>query len=110
MTNFEKWFNENLRESASDIASYGADQGYPHITYYSDTTELYDKYESDIQDMLQELAEGLGESKLSLIQGFNRQDMLQGFYNTLELDDQAKCLLVWFACEELSHKVVDEVA
>ena len=57
--------------------------------------------------MIEELADDLGKTKLQVIQGFNRQDMLQGFYETLKLDDQAKQLLVWFVCEELSYRQVE---
>jgi len=109
--NFKECFNENLKDSTQDIANNGADAGYPHITYYSDTTELFDKFEGDILAMLSDCTESIGyTSNIELIKTFNKQDMLEGFYETLRHDDTSKCLLVWFACEELSHQLDSEVA
>lgn len=42
--NFRHWFGANLREYARDIANHGADAGYPHITYTSDTVKVFDKF------------------------------------------------------------------
>ena len=106
MSKFKTWFNENLKDSAKDISSHGADAGYPHITYYSDTTKLFNKYRKDIIEMLKETSESMGYlDTIELLKTFNRQDMLTGYFEELKHDDSSKCLLVWFACEELSHQL-----
>jgi len=103
---FKNWFNENLKDSASDISNNGADAGYPNITYYADTTKLFNKHRQDILELLTETTENCGyQDNIELLKTFGRQDMLEGFYETLRHDDQSKCLLVWFACEELSHQM-----
>jgi len=107
---FKEWFNENLRESAIDIANNGADVGFPAITYYSDTTKLYEKFRKDSWRMLREQAECLGEENVfTMIGHFQRKDMVEEWLKTGEMDDRAKCLMVWFACEELSREIQDSV-
>ena len=107
---FKQWFDENLKDSANDISNNGADAGFSHITYYSDTTILFDRYENYILEKLKETAECIGcDSTTELLQTFNRQDMLDGFFDNLEHDDQSKQLLVWFVCEEYSNELMNEV-
>ena len=99
MSTFKDWFTENLSESAHDIASHGADCGFPHITYTSDTVEIYDKFESDIYDMLNQEADDMGYDNVeAMIATFGRADMLSW-------PEGRKHLLVWFACERLAHEM-----
>lgn len=95
---FKEWFDANLSESAEDIANHGADAGYPCITYTSDCVELYDQFESDIWEMLNEDSESMGfDNPQAMIATFRRQDMLTD-------PDMYKNLLVWYACErEAQH-------
>jgi hypothetical protein len=58
--NFRSWFNANLRCSARDIASHGADCGYPCITYTSDTVRIFDRFAREIWDMAVEEAAEIG--------------------------------------------------
>jgi len=93
---FEGWFNANLRESKGDIARHGADCGYPGITYYTDTVALYDKFEDEIWDALDEDAQSYGQTILELIASFNRaKDVGSGY--------QLKNLLVWYMCERIAN-------
>ena len=93
MTKFSKWFEENLAESARDIANHGANAGYPHITYTSDCVEIYDQFESDIYDALNEDADEFGYDNVeALIATFARSDMLSW-------PEGRKNLLVWYMCE-----------
>ena len=106
MNKFKLWFDENLKDSAKDISNHGADMGFPHITYYSDTTKLYNTYRKDIMNMLQEEVDCCDyKDTIELLKIFNRQDMLEGFFKTLKHDDSSKCLLVWFAVEEFSRQI-----
>jgi hypothetical protein len=99
MTKFNDWFKENLTESAKDISEHGADAGYPCITYTSDTVEIYDKFESDIYEMLNDDADDMGYDNVeSLISTFGRSDMLSW-------PEGRKNLLVWYACERRAHEL-----
>jgi len=96
---FSEWFEENLSDYASDIASHGADAGYPYITYTSDTVELYDQFEDEIYENLRDDAEEFGCSSVDeFVSGFARKDMLND-------PDQRKNLLVWYMCEKLAHQI-----
>jgi hypothetical protein len=96
--NFRSWFNATLRGSARDLASYGADAGFPCITYTSDTVKIFDRFGDEIWNMAVEQADELGcKNVADMIGGFRRSDML---------DDLAtfKTLMVWFACETLASE------
>lgn len=96
--NFRDWFKENLNDYALDIASHGADAGYPSITYTSDCVEIYQQFESEIWEMLCEDAEDMGlDSPVHLIAQFNRIDMTA-------TPEQFKNLLVWYACERTARE------
>jgi hypothetical protein len=98
---FKAWFNANLKEYASDIANHGADAGYPYISYTSDTVTIYNHFESEIWDMLNEAKDEMGyKSVPELITTFGRIDMADD-------PDQFKNLLVWFACETLAREISD---
>lgn len=94
---FRAWFKEHLSESARDIANHGADAGYPHISYISDTVKIFDQYGDEIWDMAVTSADEMGcKNVAEMIAGFGRSDMLCSL-------DQFKNLMVWFACEELAR-------
>jgi hypothetical protein len=96
--NFRSWFKANLRDYAQDIASHGADCGYPYITYTWDTVKIFDKFAREIWDMAVEDAGSLGcRNVCEMIAGFRRSDMIDDI-------DQFKCLMVWFACEKVAHE------
>ena len=98
-TPFRKWFKRHLEEDAQDICLHGADAGYPEITYTSDTVRVYNRFEDDIYDMLNEDADEMGyKSPEELIATFRRSDMLS-------TPDQRKNLLVWYACEKVAREM-----
>jgi hypothetical protein len=104
MTTFKAWFNENLKDDAASIASHGADCGFPHITYTSDTVELFDRFGDEIWEMAADEARNLGYPTISaFISDFRRKDMMESL-------DQFKNLMVWFACEKLACELEDELA
>ena len=58
---FQEWFKANFtRGEMKDIAEYGANAGFHHITYYKDTIKLYDKFEDDIWESLCADADSFG--------------------------------------------------
>ncbi len=102
---FSKWFKKNLGDYAKDISRYGADQGYPHITYYADTNKIYAKFKDEIWlEMENQTREFGAKNTMELIASFGRKDMVENYLNTGKMDDQAKCLLVWFMCDNEAHK------
>jgi len=95
---FNEWFEENLSDYAEDIANHGADSGFPHITYYSDTEKVYNQFESEIYEAISDDADSMGFDNVDqMISQFNRSDML---------DDptQRRCLLVWYMCERTAQE------
>lgn len=101
METFKEWFKENLSDEAEDIANHGADAGFAHITYTADTVEIYDRFESEIYDMLNEDADSFGHKNVEeMIAQFQRADMLSW-------PEGRKNLLVWYACERVARELTD---
>lgn len=99
---FRSWFNANLRSSAKDIASHGADCGYPNISYTSDTVKIFDRFGAEIWDMAVEDASEMGCNNVcELISGFSRADMLDDL-------DRFKNLMVWYACEKVARETAGD--
>jgi hypothetical protein len=85
-------------EELQDIAGHGADAGWPHITYTRDAVALYDAYECELWDMLNEGAEMMGAKNVQeFVSGFVRSDMA-------DTPDGFKNLVVWYAIEELARE------
>ena len=97
---FKSWFNNNLLESAEDLAKHGAVNGFSGIIYYSDTVALYDKFSSEIWDKLYDQAEQLGDSIINMISNLKRANRIQTEY-------EFKNILVWWYCEELAREQVE---
>ena len=71
------WFEENLGDRKEDISNYGADGGYPCITYTSDCCEIFDQFADEIWDMAVTDAEDIGYKNVAeMIATFGRSDML----------------------------------
>ena len=98
---FQNWFKANLHSLAEDIASHGADAGYPYITYTAHTVKIFDKFADEIWKMAVEDAEDMGyQNAAAMIAEFGRSDMLDSF-------DSFKNLMVWYACEKLAQRLTD---
>lgn len=58
MNAFINWIKDSYdRDTMVDIARYGSNNGYSGITYTGEINALYARYESDIFDILTELAD-----------------------------------------------------
>ena len=89
-------------EQIEDLASHGADTGWPGLTYTSDCVELFDRFEGEIRDALNEDAEAFGyDSPEAFVATFRRSDMLWS-------EDGRKNLLVWFMAERMAHSITEE--
>lgn len=99
---FTNWMKDNLSEGEmKDLAKYGADTGWPGLTYYRDTVRLYESYHDDIWDMLCEDAEQAGyDSVFAFMAIFGRNDAVT--------DTQFKNLLVWYAAERVARRITQD--
>lgn len=99
---FKSWMMANLKESLPDIANHGADSGFPGITYYSDTVALYDKFEDEIWEALNEDAEDLGNS--------NPIELIATFNGAKNVSDATtfKNLLTWYMAERIAREYTDK--
>ncbi len=97
---FKQWMKANLKDSMQDIANHGADQGYPGLTYYKETCQLYDKFKEEIWDALEEDREDMGYKNIfELIATFGRADAGS--------DEEFKNLLVWYMAERIAREESD---
>ena len=98
---FKNWMLETIPESIEDIANNGCEGGYPQLTYYRDTVALYDEFEDEIWNTLDEDYKEFGyKNSLELIGSFN------GAYN-VGGTDQFKNLLIWYLAERTARLIVD---
>lgn len=93
---YEVW-GEDYDDTMRDIASHGADAGFPGITYYRDTVALYERHHDEIWDMLAADADDMGEPHaLALVATF-------GGARNVGSQDQLANLLVWYAAERIAN-------
>ena len=99
---FREWLLRNFdKKQLSDIATYGARQGFPGMSYYHDTNHLYKKFEKEIWDIL------IDEMKVS--DHDNIFDFISRTFNErskeVETPDQFMALLVWYVAERIAGEV-----
>jgi len=93
-TKFYDWFVKNLSEYAKDLEYHGAVNGVPGLTYYSETNAVYDQFEEEIFDIVEEYAQDFyGFSGLRLVSNFKSVGSLTTFKNQM----------VWLAIEFCAH-------
>ena len=102
---FRAWLTEILdAEQIEDLASHGADTGWPGLTYTADCVELFERFADEIRDALNEDAESFGyDSPEAFVATFSRRDLLWS-------EDGRKNLLAWFMAERTAHEITEEVA
>ena len=102
-TTFLAWLQETLdADQLADLARYGADTGWPGLTYTADCVELYDRYAHEIRDALNEDAEAFGyDNPEALVATFARSDMLWS-------DDGRKNVLIWYMAERTAREITDD--
>lgn len=79
----------------------GADAGYSGFTYYDDTTEFYDNNEELIWELLEEMADQMGQKPLELVASFGCADSITDVKSF-------KNALAWFVLEETSRYLQGE--
>ena len=99
---FRAWLEETLdREQIIDLSEQGAGTGWPGLTYYSETSALYEQYEDEIWQAIEDDADGQGCTPLALIASF-------GGANDVHGDDQLRNLLVWYMAERTAYEIANE--
>ena len=104
-----------LYESASDIATYGANAGWGNFVYYKDTVAFTKRHKQKIIDCLKEDSFSCGESFANFVGGFNcfkgmtQNEVMDGLYNP-KSDDRATVYngLAWYALESVCYTIVNE--
>lgn len=98
---FKQWMRANFdKEELRDLAQYGANTGWPGLTYYTDTCKLYAKYKDEIWELLCQSADNFGQTPLQAVAGFN---------GAKHVSDSAtfENLMVWFAAEEYARQLTE---
>ena len=100
---FRAWMQETLDgQQIEELANHGADAGWPGLSYTSDCVELFERYEGEIREALNEDTEAFGyDCPEALVATFGRSDMLWS-------EDGRKNLLVWYMAERTAHAIVAE--
>ena len=84
----------------SDLFYGGCQSGYvSELIYYTDTVKFYNKYQREIDQMLQEMLDNCGCS-ISELFGSNWDDS-----DPLARDKFNQNLLAWFGFEEMARRV-----
>ena len=102
MKTFKEWYDENLSDHTQDILEHGCAGGFPGITYYDDTVELFEEYKDEIFEVLADVAEEQGYENIYQLLGTFNGDFMP--WNYPQFANQ----LVWFMVEETAREKMDE--
>jgi hypothetical protein len=94
----KQWFEYNLKDYADDIANGGCGGGFPGITYYTDTVQLYERFRDEIWELACNEAEDMGCANVyEFMAGFNK-DFMPSDYQTHANQ------MVWYAIETYARE------
>ena len=98
-----EWMLGHLeRTEIEDIVEHGIDAGYTGFIYYHEIIQLYDAFEDEIWEMLDEDSDSFG---FKTIPGFIDSWKTA---NTIADDSTFKTALVWYAGERIASELVAE--
>lgn len=103
----------SFKQSAHDVANYGANRGFSGFIYYTDTNTFFKRNKAAILECANELANELGEEVLAMIAGFNclKTDVAtvsEAMHNPRTNDpENVRNALAWFALEEVARSYSD---
>ncbi len=99
---------QEFKDTAIDICTWGAAGGFGGFTYYVDTVSFAKRNKADIETMLKDFADSVGEPFVDCLTGFNclkgedTCDILDGYYNPRSDNQQMVYnALAWYALEEV---------
>ena len=103
---------ENSIIALRDVATHGADAGFPGFCYYAETRAFYSRHRQAILALIDEMADDMGKTPIELVQGFRclrdatEQDIAETLYGPpARWDTQVANALAWFALEAVAHSV-----
>jgi hypothetical protein len=110
---------EELESTLRDVATHGADTGWPGFTYYTDTTAFFLANRAAIVARIKDDADSCGTDPVSLVAKFGclddspaiRDEIGRAIYGGPldEPDDgQVSNALAWYALEETARELTDE--
>jgi hypothetical protein len=98
---FESWMQSNFSKTElRDIAQYGADAGWTHLTYYTDTCKIYEKFKEEIWEALLEDADDFGQNVFEMIGGF-------GGASSVGSVESFENLLTWYMAERTARRLTE---
>jgi|TARA_B110000483_G_scaffold30536_1_gene37073 hypothetical protein len=118
---YENQNDPDCIEDMKNINSYGIDGGFGGFVYYHETSKFFDDNRNLIIDLAREQSEDFGVGMLEMIQGFN---CFKNYHipideigevifgnNTDDLENAVtiKNALSWYAGEEVSRHIIDEM-
>ncbi len=100
---FRRWMEVNEADYLSDIADHGCVNGFPGLTYYTDTQALYKRFSGEIWRIAEQIADYAGhDSVLELLASCNRAAQVT---DAVTFEN----LMVWLAAEEIARRLIEEV-
>ena len=99
---FTDWLEDRLdRQQLRDLAQYGAGVGWPGLTYYTETSRLYQRYHEEVWEALAEDADALGCASIPAY--------VATFATAPQIVDDAtfRNTLIWYLAERAAHNLVD---
>lgn len=97
---FEAWMKQQYSHNQlADIANHGCAAGWPGLTYYSETTELYEQYKESIWVLLQEHADESGYG--SVMEMLSQGNSSASCVDPMTFENH----LVWFASELIAWRL-----
>jgi hypothetical protein len=97
---FKEWMLTQFEHNEfADLCNHGAQNGFSGLTYYSETTVLYNQYHDDIWNMLEEDREAFGMDTCS--------ELIASFHGAKDVgsEEQHKNLLIWYAAERIAFEI-----
>jgi hypothetical protein len=111
------WEDEDFIYTMLDVSRHGANCGFGGFIYYNETSQFYRENQSEIIDLLTDLADQMGQTKMDLVKGFRcTEDATEDeiaytlFGNPQDHDTYVANCLAWFALETLANEISDFIA
>lgn len=95
---------DDMSDFIKEILEHGCQSGIVGaLIYYKDTNEFYDKYEDEIEDLLEEYQNSCGYS--------NRMEAISNLNGASDVGNimQEKNLLAWMGFEEMVRLIAEEI-
>lgn len=100
---FKDWLKANFdRSELRDIHERGADAGWGGLSYYSDTSALYNRFEEELWERLGELADDYGaDGPVGWLNEYCK------YGREAATPAQFKCAVVWVVAEHYAGQMVN---